>query len=237
MKLTSLLYPHCCPVCERVLPEHPGGSKEWVCRPCNEKLSYIVSPRCMICGKQLYQKEHEYCADCQKIPHVFTQGIGVFGYDEAIQHAMYRFKYEDERHYAQFFAEALYTRYGYRLSDWGVEVLLPVPLYPLKFFTRGYNQAELICQALSQISQIPVDSTLLCRVRPTKPMKDLNDEERAKNLENAFQCSANKVKYKKVLVMDDIYTTGATMDACARALKAVGVEKIYCASICIGNGY
>ncbi|MCM1467757.1 MAG: hypothetical protein NC086_06370, partial [Alistipes sp.] len=78
---------------------------------------------------------------------------------------------------------------------------------------------------------------LLVRSRKTRAMKELNDEERVKNLQNAFKLSENIVKYKRVLLVDDIYTTGATMDACGKVLKAGGVKDIYCAGVCIGNGF
>ena len=102
---------------------------------------------------------------------------------------------------------------------------------------RGYNQAELIANELSQMTHIPVDSDILKRVVNTTPQKELNDKERAKNLKNAFQVNEYIVQYKKIVLVDDIYTTGATLDACAKALKEAGAEKIYFVAACIGTGF
>lgn len=237
LNLVGILYPRRCPVCENIIPDTPGHANCLVCVPCNKKLSYISPPKCMKCGKQLYSENDEYCMDCKRKPHEFTQGIGVFSYDKNIKNVMYRFKYSNKREYAKFFGSVLAARYGYLIRRWNVEAVIPVPLYRTKYLKRGYNQAELIARELSKQTGIAVDSKLLIRCRKTRAMKELNDEERVKNLQNAFKLSENIVKYKKVLLVDDIYTTGATMDACTGVLKAGGVKEVYCAGICIGNGF
>lgn len=237
MEIVRILYPKRCPVCEEILPDIPGMSSWNVCEKCNKKLHYIHSPRCFICGKQLYDAKEEYCSDCKTKTHIFTQGVGVFGYDEQIKDVIYRFKYSQKKEYAKFFADSIVIRYGHQIRRWNIDAVIPIPLHWLKYLKRGYNQAELIAKEISHLLDIPLDSGLLIRNRFTKPMKELNDEERVKNLENAFQLSANIVKYKKVLLVDDIYTTGATIDACSSVLKQAGVEQVYFASVCIGNGY
>lgn len=237
MELISILYPRKCPVCETIIPDIPGKVAPRVCLTCNQKLQYIHSPRCFQCGKQLYEEKEEFCNDCKVKKHLFKQGIGVFGYDENIKDAIYRFKYHNQRNYAKFFGEVIASRYGYQIRHWNPDVIIPIPLYRIKYYQRGFNQAELVAKELGNILQIPVDTKSLVRNRKTKPMKELNDEERTKNLQNAFNLTADIVKYKKVLLLDDIYTTGATMDACSKVLLEAGVEEIYCASVCIGNGF
>lgn len=237
MDFIRILYPKKCPVCEKIIPDIPENRNQHICMPCNAKLSYIKPPKCMRCGKQLYGENEEYCTDCRKKTHTFTQGIGVFSYDNNIKKTMYRFKYSNRREYAEFFGNVLASRYGYLIRRWQAEVIIPIPLYRIKYIKRGYNQAELIARALSEQIKIPVDSKILIRSRKTRAMKELNDEERVKNLQNAFKLTENIVKYKKVLLVDDIYMTGATMDACAGVLKKGGAEEVYCASICIGNGF
>lgn len=237
LDLIRMLYPKRCPVCENIIPDTPEHINRLICVPCNTKLRYISPPKCMKCGKQLYSESEEYCMDCKKKSHEFTQGVGVFSYDKNIKGAMYRFKYSNKREYAQFFGNILAARYGYLMRRWNVEVIIPIPLYRTKYLKRGYNQAELIAKELSKQMKIPVDSKLLIRCRKTRAMKELNDEERLKNLQNAFKLSKSIVKYKRVLLVDDIYTTGATMDACAGILKEGGVKDVYCAGVCIGNGF
>lgn len=237
MDLIRILYPKRCPVCEKIIPDTPEHVNRQICIQCNAKLCYIKPPKCMRCGKQLYSENEEYCTDCKKKCHEFTQGIGVFSYDKNIKKTMYRFKYSNKREYAEFFGSVLAGRYGHLIRRWQVEAVIPVPLYRTKYLKRGYNQAELIAKELSEQIKIPVDTKILVRSRKTRAMKELNDEERLKNLQNAFKLTENIVKYKKVLLVDDIYTTGATMDACARVLKNGGIKEVYCAGICIGNGF
>lgn len=237
MGLIRVFYPKRCPVCEGILPDIPGEENRNICLKCNKKLKYISAPRCFVCGKQLYNPEEEYCTDCKNKKHLYKQGVGVFGYDEKIKCSIYRFKYSNKREYAQFYGEAIASRYGYVIRRWSPDVIIPIPLFKIKYLQRGYNQAELIAGELGKCLGIPVDVKLLVRSKKTKAMKELNDEERVKNLQNAFKLSENIVKYKKILLVDDIYTTGATIDACAKALLDGGALEVYYASVCIGNGF
>lgn len=237
MGITEIFYPDRCPVCEKIIPHMPGESKMIICEKCNGKLHYIKSPRCLKCGKQIYSENEEFCSDCKRVEHFFEQGIGAFGYDDNIKESMYRFKYSNQREYATFYADAIIRRYEHMIRRWGVEVIIPVPMYKYKELLRGYNQAELIANELGKNLNIQVNSNILKRIRKTKPMKELNDEERIKNLQNAFKISQNIVEYKKILLVDDIYTTGATIDECSRLLLDAGASKIYFACACIGNGF
>lgn len=237
MEIIRILYPKRCPVCDDILPDTPLVNGRNVCLKCNEKLHYITSPRCYVCGKQLYNMNDEYCTDCKNKKHLFKQGVGVFGYDERIKFSMYRFKYSNRREYAKFYGEAIVSRYGHLIRSWNPEVIIPVPMYKIKKLQRGYNQAELVADEVGNLLHRPVDKKILVRTRRTEAMKELNDEERVKNLQNAFKITESIVKYKKVLIVDDIYTTGTTIDTCSDVLLRAGVEEIFYASVCIGNGF
>ncbi len=237
MELIRMLYPKKCPVCENVLPDIPGREGRNICLKCNEKLHYIGALHCLKCGKQIYSANEEYCSDCKNKKHLFRQGVGVFSYDENIKYAMYRFKYSNRREYASFFGESIASRHGHFIRRWKPQVIIPVPMYRFKYYQRGYNQAGLVADVLGKELGIPVEHKLLIRSRQTRAMKELNEEERMKNLQNAFKITTNIVKYKKILLVDDIYTTGSTMDACSEVLLEGGAEEIYCASVCIGNGF
>lgn len=232
-----VFFPRRCPVCEKVLPDNPLGYMAYVCLECNSKLHYITAPRCMKCGKQIISMEQEYCSDCSEKEHFFKQGVGLFGYDNNIKKSLYRFKYSNQRDYAKFYGAGIAARYGYLIRQWKPEVIIPVPMYQIKVYKRGYNQAALLAKELGEALKIPVDYKLLVRVKNTKPMKELNDKERVKNLQNAFKLSENIVKYKKILLVDDIYTTGTTIDHCSELLLKSGATEIYYACVCIGNGY
>lgn len=212
------------------------GVRPDVCEECRDKLVYINDDRCFKCGKQLEDTESEYCYDCRRMQHVFDRGAAAFAYSEGIKQSVYRYKYKGCREYAKWYAAQIKERCGFMLDEWSPEVIVPVPLHIMKLRARGYNQAELLARELSELTGIKTDSTLLLRDRNTKPMKELDEHERIKNLEKAFIVRGNVVKYKKILLVDDIYTTGVTADACAEALKGHGASRVFCLSLCIGRG-
>lgn len=234
-KLMGAVYPRACCICGKTLEK---GYAEYcgVCAKCEPAIEYVGENYCMCCGKELTGATEQYCFDCARTGHVYTQGAAVFVYTDAIKKSIYRFKYKDKREYAAWYAKMMAEHCGDRIRMWNPDVMVPVPLYRDKLRRRGYNQAELIAKELGEIVNIRVDSGYLIRNRETAPMKSLKGEERAKNLKKAFNIRANGVKYNKVLLVDDIYTTGATIDACAEELKDFGVCMVYCISLCVGRG-
>ena len=150
--------------------------------------------------------------------------------------AMYRLKYSNRRRYAKVIARDAMRYHGRWLQGLGVEAIVPVPVHPNKLRRRGYNQAQVLADAIADGMGIPV-VPMVKRVVDTLPQKEMTMENRGKNLKNAFKVVNNGVKYKKVLIIDDIYTTGATVDAIAKRLVDSGVEEVYCLYGCIGRGY
>ena len=116
------------------------------------------------------------------------------------------------------------------------DVLVPVPLHKKKLSKRGYNQAACLARALGKNMQLPVDEKLVKRVRNTAPMKRLNPAERQNNLKKAFKIVRNDVKLNTIVIIDDIYTTGTTLDEIAALLKEHGVSKVYCVTLACGSG-
>ena len=110
-------------------------------------------------------------------------------------------------------------------------------MYRKKQKKRGYNQAEVFARALGRETGLPVEGRLLVRNRDTVPQKELNDRQRRQNLKNAFQLVPDIVKYRKILLVDDIYTTGSTMDEAAKTLLAAGAEQVYYICVSIGAGF
>jgi ComF family protein len=165
-----------------------------------------------------------------------VQGKSLFAYKGEVKQSMYRFKYGNRREYASFFAEEADRRLAGWIRDSGAEVIVPVPMYPRKERRRGYNQAKLFAKALALRLDLPYEPSLVRRVRDTRPQKELSVSERKNNLKNAFQVVENVVKYKCVLLVDDIYTTGCTAETIAGELQRMGVEKIYVLSVCIATG-
>lgn len=226
----QLLFPLRCPVCDEIAT--PFGEK--ICGDCVGKLKLLVSPYCMKCGKKLHGEE-ELCRDCREKEHVFIRGRALYEY-ESVALPIYRFKYGGRQEYGDFFGEETAYYLGNFVRSVKPDALIPIPLHKKRFRTRGYNQAAVLAKALGKWLGIPVADNYLCRVRDTVPLKRLNPKERENNLKRAFNIAQNDVKLKTVILVDDIYTTGSTMDEAARTLRARGVEKIYFVTLACGAG-
>ena len=197
-----------------------------ICPDCAGDLRPVSGPRCYKCGKPVNGDE-EYCRDCSRRQHAFVRGRALLSYRGPVKLSLYRMKYGNRREYARVYGQTMAHRLGPWICQCGIGLIIPVPLHPSRKRKRGYNQAELIARELSKNLNLICASEILVRTRKTTPMKELNDEERRKNVERAFLVKENVVKYKKILLVDDIYTTGSTMESCAKALLAAGVQQVY----------
>lgn len=229
--LLDLIYPRRCPVCLSALP--PG--KALICPECKGLIRYVVPPVCMKCGKPLSDEKREFCRNCEKRLPSFRAGISWAEYtSDYTRRMMNEVKYHGDPQLLNFPCEDLLRRQGNRMRRWDAEALIPVPLHRKRLLKRGYNQAEEIALRLGKGLGIPVDSTLLLRSAETKAQKALTSEGRALNLMGAFETSG-PCPYETVILVDDIYTTGATAEACTRALLSAGAETVYFISLAIGH--
>ena len=229
--LADLLYPRRCPVCDRAVS--PFGSL--ICKACENKLIYIKEPYCMKCGKTLRQEEKEYCGDCIRHEHLFDRGRALYEY-KSVADSIYRFKYKGRQEYAAYYARCLMKKLGGWIAGCRPDAFVPVPIHSAKRRVRGYNQAEVLARELSRLTGIPVETNLIQRVRKTVPMKELSAAERQNNLKKAFKICRNDVKLNTIVIIDDIYTTGSTIDAMSYELRAAGIKHIYFMTLSIGRG-
>lgn len=230
MGILDILYPARCPVCHGVIR---GGGK--ICGSCRKKLHYIREQKCKKCGKEIEKNEQEYCRDCQRFSHAFDRGASVFAYDEVMRRSISMFKYHNRREYAKFYAEEMYRNCERFIKLCAPEVILPVPVHKQKKRQRGFNQAELVAKELGKILQIPVDTEYLMRVEKTTPQKELTRQQRKVNLKKAFAIRETGKYYERVLLVDDIYTTGATIDAISEILRENQSKIIFFLTICVGR--
>lgn len=230
-EILDMLFPPRCPFCDRLTVRKKG-----ICDSCKRKIPYVLEPACKKCGKALSNEQQEYCLDCQKKTHMFTQGKALFSYAGRVKDSIYRFKYKNRREYARIYAEEIVKRYGNWIRQREIEGIVPVPLHKSKKRSRGYNQSQILAEELGNCLGIPVYTQYLQRVKKTKDQKSLkNSKERKNNMKNAFKTSQNVVQLEHILMVDDVYTTGSTIDAAAEALLAAGVKKVYTCCISIGN--
>ena len=236
MVFMDWLFPRRCPVCGGIVA--PRGAL--ICPGCLGKLSPVRQPACRRCGKEVLHERMEYCPDCSRYPRSFDGGMALLNYNEAARRSMAAVKYKNKREYLDFYGEAMKVRMTKRVKHWQADALIPVPVHPSRRRQRGYNQAEELAKRLEKHWQIPMDAGLLIRAKKTMPQKNLNPRERLANLQEAFAVKKERLAEGKVsetvILVDDIYTTGSTIEACSRVLKAAGVKKVYFVAVCIGFG-
>ena len=226
--LLDLLYPRHCAVCRRVLSDPTA----LVCPDCARRLSPVSGSRCMRCGK-LVPPEVEYCRDCKKGRH-FKEGVGIFHYEGEMKKSILAFKYGGHCEYALFYAWAIMTYAGDRIRAFHPDLLVPVPMYPGKIRRRGYNQAALIARELSKLTGIACEENLVVKVRPTASQKTLDAAARRNNLSGALSVRGTAAGLK-ILVVDDVFTTGGTVDAVAGHLLRAGALEVMFAAVCTGR--
>ncbi|MBR3306948.1 MAG: ComF family protein [Lachnospiraceae bacterium] len=231
--IKDLLFPPRCAICDGLLAQEE--MKLHVCSRCRKELKYVQEPYCMKCGAPLKDPGGEYCSGCEKHRHYFDRGRSLYVYG-SVRSSLYRFKYGGRKEYAEFYGRDLARCFGRQLKEWGVEAIIPIPLHPARQRRRGYNQAAAVAEVLSACTGVPLKDKLLKRSRNTGPQKKLSARERQINLKNAFNITQDVVQLGTVVVVDDIYTTGATMDEAALALKRKGIDRVYFLALATGTG-
>lgn len=230
--ITDALFPRRCPVCGDIVM--PRGNL--ICPACQGKLSFVKSPVCKKCGKELTSSTAEYCYDCSHHRRTFEYGFALLNYTEAAGRSMAAVKYKNRREYLDYYAREAAVRFGRAFEEMGADCLIPVPVHPARYRSRGYNQALVLADKLGKELRIPVYRDLLKRSKNTEPQKELGPSGRLKNLEKAFSAEYITEDIHRVILIDDIYTTGSTIEACTRALKSAGIKKVYYFAVCIGQG-
>lgn len=194
----------------------------------------------MKCSKPIESEELEYCFDCMRAQHHYIKGYAVFIYEGIIKNSLLQFKFKGKQEYADYYIEAIMTTFSNQLLAHHFDYIIPVPLHPRKLRERGFNQALLLAAGIGNRIGTEVMPDGLLRIRYTMPQKKLDDKERLKNLEKAFLVNPKKAKLlsgKQILIVDDIYTTGSTIEACTNLLLGAGCSAVYFVTICIGKGY
>lgn len=227
------LYPTCCIFCNEELSE-PSGQ---CCEKCFQNVNIIETSYCPKCGK-IRERTSSLCYDCRSRAHYFVSGRGMFVYNEFLKKSLFGLKF--------FKHTWIGNEYGKLLGDYyfdqdlpDIDFLVPVPLHKFRNLERGYNQGEIIANMLATSIEKPMISQCIKRCKNTKPQKDLSDKQRPLNMLKAFKVNSkykNVINNKKILLVDDIYTTGATIDGCAKVLIDAGASEVYFLTVAIGDG-
>lgn len=222
--LAHVAFPPRCPAC-RAGVEEEGA----LCQECWSRLHFIAAPHCALCG---YPFEYSMppgmlCGFCIADPPPFLRARSVLRYDEGSKGLILGLKYADRTERAPLFARWMARAGADMLGQ--VDVIIPVPLDPRRLLTRRFNQAVLLARGLMLQTRLGMLLNALKRRRKSGSQRGLSRSEREKNVKTAFYVPVSKraeIKGKRVLLVDDVMTTGATARACARALRRAGAAEV-----------
>lgn len=216
-KVLDVLFPPACAGC--------GKWGERYCGTCLEDSQLITGPICQICGDLLPGSQSVICSRCQTQPVAFSAVRSWALFQEPLQSAIHKLKYRQDRGLGEILAQPMIGILDkYR---WPLDLIVPVPLDSQRRKERGYNQAALLARPLSWSTGIRFSDSALTRTKLTRQQVGLNLAERQENMAGAFNADISEVKGKRVVVIDDVITTGATINACAFALLNAGAEQVF----------
>lgn len=213
--LLDLLFPPRCVGCGRV--------DVWLCDPCRARLKPVLPPVCSLCGRPTTQSQ--LCSSCQQTPLQIDGIRSVLYFEGALRTAIHALKYRRARDLAGLLGRIM----GDYWQDQPIpaDVIVPVPLHPARERARGYNQSALLARGLAEVTELPVRNDLLARIRATAPQVELGAEARRENVRGAFCCEGGSATGLHVLLIDDVCTTGATLEACSQALHTGGASSVW----------
>lgn len=202
-----------CIFCGRDIPD----PKVCYCEDCAETLKFNVGQRCKVCD-DLVSADSEVCENCKSHHKSFEKAVAPLVYQDAVRGVVLKLKNSNARYLAEPMARMMFERL--QKENFDFDLLVPIPLSPKSLSKRKFNQAKLLADELGKLCNKPVDSTSLVKRKQTRHQKELGFLDRQKNLEGAFKIEDRaKILNKNILLVDDVMTTGATANECAKVLK------------------
>jgi len=223
--LLNILFPPQCLNCDTLVP-----AQGTLCLPCWGQVQFITDPCCERCGLpfEFAYAQQGLCGACLRQPPSFARARAVMRYNEASRQLVLKLKFQDQTLLAGTLA-AWMASAGRDLLEQS-EVIVPVPLHYWRFVARRYNQSALLAQNIGRIGRVPVAVDALRRVRHTVPQTGLTRNQRLENVRGVFKVAPRrgaKVRGKRVLLVDDVMTTRATIEECSKALLAGGAQAVH----------
>ncbi|HEY2953115.1 MAG TPA: ComF family protein [Verrucomicrobiae bacterium] len=222
----SFLYPEVCQICAAGRATRDEG---FVCSACRQNVRFVKPPYCERCGLPFPGEITAAfeCSNCRDVELHFTAARSAVLAADLVLDVIHRYKYKRALWFEPFLAALLTGQAGpvLRREEW--DLILPVPLHRLKEEEREFNQAERLSRHLGAATGLPVQARWLRRVTPTRTQTLLSRTERAANVRHAFALrDGHSPRGQSIVIVDDVLTTGATTNACARVLRAAGASKV-----------
>lgn len=231
-KFLDLLYPPRCVICRSFLRTDESSEPDSLslCSSCLSGFSRLVSPACPICSRPFLSgiKEDHVCEECLRKRPFFDKTVSPYLYDGRIMDAIHQFKYKGKPHIARTLGPLLASFGEQWLAGEKDLVIMPVPLHRKRLRQRGFNQSLLLARYVARRLKGSIDFMSLHRIKDTAVQTGLKRDQRIRNVRKAFKVlERNAVRGKKILLVDDVATTGSTLNECAKVLKKAGCDKVY----------
>lgn len=231
-RVFNLIYPRFCVVCKSKL--NPNNEYN-ICLVCAASINLIKPPFCLKCGiglEQLSRLRSNGCIECANKKYYFEQALSACKYTGIIKHCIHLFKYKHKRITGNILGDIVIKFMKDNFSVKNIDIITAVPLHKHRLRERGFNQSEIVANKLSEYFKIQNSFNNLCRIKKTISQVTLSAQQRKTNITGAFICKyPEKFKNKRILLIDDIFTTGATLNECARMLKKSGAKNVTCLTI------
>jgi ComF family protein len=224
--IANVLFPCRCPLCNTTIHDRPAQN---ICASCAARINPIRSPLCPACGVPFPAANagDHLCGDCLLSPRAFTKARAVGRYEDVLLTAIHDFKYREKAALGKILGKMMADHDYPDFHIPSYTVIMPVPLHVSRLRERAFNQALILARAVAKKYDIPLDFTSLKRNLATRPQIALGKTERQSNVRGAFAVpEPEKVKGKKIIVIDDVYTTGSTLNECARILVKGGAAEV-----------
>lgn len=226
--IIDFVFPNICLCCDKSI-----SKDKMFCSDCFSKIPFVQGTICYRCGHKLNllpSQEKILCTKCLKKRPVYDKARAVFQYNSSSKNSILKFKYTGKIEYSRQFVQLL-MQAGKELFP-ETDIIIPVPMHPKRKLSRGYNQAAVLANLLSKKTKIAYDEKILIRHKHTPKQENKTFEERHKNVKDAFIVkNKRKIKNRTVLLIDDVLTTGATVNNCAKTLKKAGASSVFVLTI------
>jgi ComF family protein len=223
-KFLDLLFPRKCIICDS------ADTQRDVCSNCWQKITFITKPYCVICSNPFNYEEDDQaiCGHCVIKTPKYDKAISILKYDEHSKKLIHKFKYQDQLHALDYLTSLMVNMSSDIINN--VDYIIPVAMHKYKLLKRVYNQAAMLAMQIAKSKKITYLPQLLIKKNNSSAQAGLKREHRLENIKNSFQINEklkHLIKGKNILLIDDVITTGATIDECCKLLRTAGPVKIF----------